>query len=650
VTHAHRVLHLKRPGWWLRPAIGETPLPGRPARAPASRVGAAAALLVVLGVLAYSNALTNPFSGIDTLQAVRDNPDIRSLTPLARALSLHRIGASAANDNSTLVRRPILSLSFAVNYAALGPAPWGFQAGNIVIHTAAALLLFGIARRSLIITAFADRGRACWLAFSIAALWLVHPLQTESVTNIVQRAESLMGFFAFLTLYCAIHAWQSNTRGRGRAWSAAAVLACALGMGTKEIMVVVPLLVWLYDALFVCSGFAEPLGRRPRFYCALAATWLVPALLVALTLENTAREFQPARLGSYLLSQPRVVMHYLRLVFWPHPLFAYIVGQPFWFHPGVDSWVRFLLYAAPLGVLIGATVAALLRRHPAALLGAAFFLPLAPTSLVATFTLIQEHRVYLSLAAALGAIVLATDTLIVRLLPGARRAPRAVLLVVTLTGLLYATRLRNQDYRSDLTLWAPDDLPLAFTMRSGLALYHSNLSEAADVLETLRVAAEQSHPGDPLFAYHVRATSGLATVRTLEARLDDARALFAQALAQDPSYAAAENNLAVACALSGDGTAARRHLQAALALDPQQAATHFNYAIVSLMDGNRAVAEEHLARADELLPAPARLGETRRRALLEIDPTHVRLEALLSPSDQEFSMDYRLALTVAPDH
>jgi hypothetical protein len=615
--------------------------------ASAWHVRSAAFLLVLLGILAYSNAVTNHFIGIDTLQNVRDNPDIRTLTPLPRALSLHRAGADAPNDNSTLVRRPILSFSFALSYAVLGPQAWGFQVGNIAIHIAAALLLFGIVRRTFTIRASATAQRGCWLAFSIAAIWLVHPLNTESVTNIVQRAESLMGCFAFLTLYCAIRSWQSERAPRARGWSAASVLACALGMATKEVMVVVPVLVWLYDAIFLCGSFAVPLRRRWSFYLLLGATWAVPGLLMARTVHNTAREFDSSRIGAYVLSQPRVVLHYLRLAFWPHPLHHYIMGGPFLFHPGLDSWLALARSAVPVGILLVATLVAALRLSPAGFLGAAFFLPLLPTSIAGTL-LIQEHRAYLSLAPLVTGTVMVLDAALVRSAArwrwaGAATAVPVILIALTLFGLVYGTRLRNQDYRSDLTLWAPHDLPLAFTMLSNLAVYHAHWSEAAEVLDTLLGASMRARRDEPLFAYRARALNGLGTVHALQTRLGDAQQLFAQTLVQDPSSAAGENNLGVVLFLRGDAQAARQHLQAARALDPLQAAARHNLEILSAVSGDSAESDSHLAPTD-LSAVPAPVVDDGRRATAGEDLSRAQFMVALSPPDAEFTMDFTLTL------
>lgn len=595
----------------------------------------AAVLLLLVGVLAYSNAVTNRFIGIDTLQAVRDNPDIRSLTPLSRALSLTRTGQAAANDNSTLVRRPVLSLSFALNHALTGSEAWGFQVGNIAIHLTAGLLLFGVARRTLSRLEYRSR-HATWLGFAIAAIFISHPLQTESVTNIVQRAESLMGCFVLLVLYGAIRSWEeSDGAATRRRWSVATVIGCTIGMGAKEMMIAAPLLVWIYDAVFVSGGWREALRRRPRFYAALAATWVVLAVLILATWSNAAREFDSARMLPYVLSQLRVVVHYLRLSFWPDPLYHYVLGTPFWFDPSRDRWLSLAPHAAIVVALSGVTAWGLLYRRPVGFLGAWFFLPLLPTSLAATFTLIQEHRMYLSLAAVVALVAVFADAAIrhgVRRLGTKATAASALILIAVLGGLIAGTRWRNQDYRSDLTLWAPDDLPLAFTMLSNLSVYNGRWHEADEVLSTLLRAALAAKPGEPFFKLRPAAYNGLGVVRACTGRWDEARNLFERALGEQPSYTAAKNNLGVVLFAQGERAAAQQPLAEVMAADPR-------YDYLALRgDGPARTLWVPLLRAT---------GHDHRDGVIAAGLEAFALTIALNPPDEEFAMDFELGLKVA---
>src|SRR2546425_5886487 len=152
---------------------------------------------VVLIAAVTSAAYASSFAGMfvfDDGPAIADNPHIHHLWPLSTAM--------AAPPDSTVSGRPIVSLTLALNYA-LTPDLWGYHAVNLAIHVLAALTPFGIVRRTLAtgVRHVSDTSLTP-LALCIALLWAVHPLQTGAVTYVVQRAESLMGLFSLLTLYC----------------------------------------------------------------------------------------------------------------------------------------------------------------------------------------------------------------------------------------------------------------------------------------------------------------------------------------------------------------------------------------------------------------------------------------------------------------
>jgi hypothetical protein len=144
--------------------------------------------------LAYGGTSTVPFL-YDDLSSIVNNGSIRQL---ATAL-LPPLGATVSG-------RPVLNASFAINYAWGGVDPSGYHELNLAIHGAAALALFGVARRTLLTLGSSSPSIP---AFLIAILWALHPLQTEAVTYVVQRAESLMALFYLLTLYAYIRSAQS---------------------------------------------------------------------------------------------------------------------------------------------------------------------------------------------------------------------------------------------------------------------------------------------------------------------------------------------------------------------------------------------------------------------------------------------------------
>jgi len=268
----------------------------------------AATLLLVAAVLAvYWNSAGGAFV-FDDVPAIVDNPHVRSLRPLSSAF--------AAPAEAPTAGRPIAAFSFAVSYAQGGGDPWWFHAGNVAVHLAAALALFGVVRRTLLAPPMkpllkpAFGSAATTLAFLIALLWAVHPLHTQAVTYVVQRMESLMGLFLLLTMYWSIRAGETGRLSL----LVAAWVACALGMATKQTMAGAPLLVILWDWVFAPR-------MRWRFYGALASTWAVLALvMIQGARPHSVGAIEGWTPASYLLTQTEVILHYVRLAFVPAPL------------------------------------------------------------------------------------------------------------------------------------------------------------------------------------------------------------------------------------------------------------------------------------------------------------------------------------------
>ena len=285
-------------------------------------------------------------------------------------------------------------------------------------------------------------------------LWAVHPLQTESVTYVVQRAESMMGLFYLLTLYCFLRGAESD---RAIVWYAGSLLACLLGMATKEVMVTAPLIMLLYDRTFLAGSFRDALRQRYGLYLALAFTWGVVASLSCSTgfrggtAGFTVKEFT---WWSYLLTQAEVIAHYLRLAFWPSGL-CLDYGWPAAHNVGNVLFPVMLVMG-----LLGLTAWAMVKRPAWGFLGAWFFLILAPTSSILPIRdAAVEHRMYLPLAAVISGAV-AGGWLVARRFEHRGIVSRAALriggtcLVISATvALAVVTFRRNMDYQSVLAIW-----------------------------------------------------------------------------------------------------------------------------------------------------------------------------------------------------
>ena len=399
----------------------------------------ASLLIVLAGVLTYATTLSNPLL-FDDENAILNNTTIRSLDTALRP-----------PRDTPVAGRPLVNFTFALNYAAGGLDVGGYHAVNIAIHIAAALALFGVVRRTLLLPRLAPRfgAAASTMALASALVWLLHPLQTEAVNYLSERTESLMGLFYLLTLYCTLrgsdpgdvaYGGQTPKHGDSRWWRAAAVAACALGMACKESMVTAPVVVVLYDRIFRFASFRDAFRARRGLYAGLAASWLVLGMLMAATPRTSVGFAAGTGAWTYLLNQAELVARYLWLSIWPRAL-VLDYGLP-----------RALSLADVIGpgllviALIAATVAAFRFAPTLAFLGAWFFMTLAPTSsFVPIATEVgAERRMYLPLAALVVLAVVGMS----RLRRWAFAGGTAALCVLLALG----TVLRNQEYRSRLSI------------------------------------------------------------------------------------------------------------------------------------------------------------------------------------------------------
>jgi tetratricopeptide (TPR) repeat protein len=499
-------------------------------------------------LLAYSNS----FSGVlvfDDEPAIAQNPKLGSLWPLTRSL--------VAPPDTTLSGRPVATLTFALDHARTGGTLGGYHTTNVLIHIGCSLLVFGLLRRTLLSPSLIERfgGHASGLAGLVALLFAVHPLQTSAVTYVIQRVEALMSLFYLTTVYCAIRA--SPLEGRGRAiWSLLALFACALGMGTKEVMVTAPLMVIVWDWLFARQGMRS----RRSLYLGLFGSWLILATLQAGNPRGASVGFGSAEWPwwRYLLTQSEVILHYLRLAVFPSSLVLDYDWPPF------ASWTE---VAGPLAIVAGllvATVVGLLRGRAEAFAGAWFFLILAPTSsaLPIITEVAAEHRMYLPIAAILSLIVLGLfgfgRSVPWLAQPGAAvRFAGAGVIAALVFVLAAVTYRRNADYQSYDRIWSDTiaKRPENARARNNYGTYLLTKGRYAEAEVHLR-SAVGNRPAFP------EAQANLGVSLAAQGKLSEGVESLERAVTLRPDYAEAHRNLGEAYAMQGRlGEAARHYLE-----------------------------------------------------------------------------------------
>jgi Flp pilus assembly protein TadD len=525
-------------------------------------------ILVTIGCIAFANAMSGPFI-FDDMNSIPHNPHIRSLWPIWEPLT--------PTPHSAVAARPVIGLSLAVNYAIGGLDVRGYHAVNLAAHLATALLLFGLIRRTLLTDALRPRyqSHSDRIALIVTLWWTVHPIQTEVINYTIQRTEIFMGLFYLLTLYCIA---RSATSPQASRWRVAAVLACALGMGSKEVTATAPIIALLYDRVYFADSFRDLLRRRWPLYAGLAATWIVVAVcvgtaprdesVVRIVAGAVALDGTVVTPWTYLLTQTQVILHYLKISIWPHPL----VLHYHW--PIARSLTEVLLPAGFVLILFLITLW-LLWAHPTlGFPGMCFFFILAPSSSILPIVteVAAERRMYLPLAVVILFFVLLAHAILIRRPPSRFPvtpigcAAMIGLVLLTTATLTFVTWRRNHDYRSDLAIWA-------------------------DTVD--------KQPLDPIA--HLNLGSALAA----RGNLPQATRHFAESVSLLPTHAVAQYNLANAFLQQGKPEMASPHLTEALRIDPEYAAAHATMGILFAQRNELEQAEKHFAHALILRPDDA---------------------------------------------
>lgn len=570
-------------------------------------------VLVLVTAVAYVPSFRGAFL-LDDTHAIVENTRLRTWS------NLHR-------------RRPVVNVTLAMNYAVGGLDPAGYHAVNLGVHLCAALLLFGVVRRILLRTiagcdeasgeaairgdpASLHAGSAAAVALSVALLWGVHPLCTQAVTYVIQRAESLCAMFMLLSVYSLLRAVDDGKA----AWLILGAIAGAAANGCKATAVVLPIVVYIVDAQFVARSLVLPFRKRWWFYVALAAGVGVLAMSGVLrgVLSTTPRTFATVGFGfdgatplEYLLTQSEVILRYLRLAVWP-------VGQCFLYERQFASSLNEVW--APMAVVGGLFIlctAGFFARRWWGAVGLLFFVLLAPTSsIVPIRDPIFEHRMYLPLACVIALLVSCVVGLPSSRVRGMRAAARwrtglrmALVLSVLLAGLTWR---RNTLYESRKRMWrdVAKKQPRCVRAWRGLASVALKEQRYADARKHLTRALT-------INPYAPRAYAALGKLFLSQGKPGEAVAAYRRAVELDPYYFAGRGDLAAALAQVGEVGKAEHMLQELVEIRPEMADAWCNLGNVYYVQRRPLEAKAAYERALELDPEHvfAREGIERLRRL-----------------------------------
>jgi tetratricopeptide (TPR) repeat protein len=633
--------------------------------------------ILALWVLVFA-AYSNSFSAgllFDSVGVIEQDPRIREATP--QNIQSILTGQYWYVNTTAGLYRPVTTLSYLMNYAVLGNVtrPAGYHWVNFALHGINVALVYALG-----VLLFGQPA----LAWALAAIWGLHPVLTESVTNIVGRADLLAAFGVMAGLLC--HARGASIGGARRwMWLAALVVAQTVGLFSKESAAALPGIMLLYDLIWPKRGTWR---SRATAYAALALPFVAffflrGGIVTHMVVEFTENPLVHAGFWTARLTAVKVIGKFLWLFLWPARLsadYSYhavpVFGWP------VSSWEDAKVLVA-LAFCLGAGLLAILlavrwRRtgKPFVFFLAFFFVALLPTSnlIIIIGSIMAERFLYLPSVGLAGCLVAAIHALSQRTSVKWRVAPQAAWVAMGLVCLAFAARTyaRNFDWQNERSLWTstvdvcPSSARPHYNLATVLAQIPGRLPDAiAEFEAALRIRPDyaEAHynlgnalarmPGrmpDAIVEYEAALQNvpnlieahyslGNALSHT-PGRLAEAITEYQAALRIQPNYVAAHNNLGTALArTAGRLPDAIVEFEAALRIQPDYADAHNNL-------GN-ALAE-----------TPGRLQDAiaEYRAALRIEPNHLRAHINLGDAlaqvpghISEAITEYQAALRIKSD-
>jgi Flp pilus assembly protein TadD len=542
--------------------------------------------ICLLCIIIYSNTLDSSFV-FDDFHNIKDNPYIR-LTDIDFE-KLYNAGYKSPNSN-----RPVANISFAINYYFGRYDVTGYHIVNILIHLINGIIVYFLARiifkqvsnvlkyripqsrpprlsppgirlrRSRWRTGESNGRQASipFMSLFASLFFIAHPLQTQSVTYIVQRMNSMAVMFYLLAFILYIYGRLSQVRrNRWTLW-AGCFVSWILSLGCKEIAATLPFILLLYEWYFFQDLSKNWLKKNLKYFLGLIVLLGLLAFIYlgALPFDKilasyTYRDFT---MSERVLSQFRVLVFYLGLLLYPHPsrlnLLHHVTTSHSLFDP-ITTFFSLLIIVC----LIGIAIYLARRQRLISFCILWFLIHLVIESSILGLEMIFEHRLYLPMFG----FALLVAYLVSHLFLLKKRSWALIISASIIVSLGMATFLRNRIWQDRIILWS-------------------------DVVSK----SPQSH----------RAHYNLGSDLTRQGSLTEAIAHFSEALRIKPDYAKAHNNLGVALERQGMFKEAIDHYSEALRIKPDFAEAHYNLGVALERQGMFKEAIDHYFEALRVKP------------------------------------------------
>jgi tetratricopeptide (TPR) repeat protein len=353
----------------------------------------AVALIVVVALITYANTFHVPFH-FDDWANIHENPHIR-----IKPFTFDRLEELARHTYSFSIR--IFSyFTFALNYYFGEFEVFGYHLINLLIHIASGLFLYWLLLLTLNLPSLKERYGS--MAFSIALfsslLFIAHPIQTQSVTYIVQRMASMAGMFYLLAMLFYVKGRLSKGTPRLLYW-VGMVLSYLFGLFSKENVAILPLFVALYEFYFFQNLDMSLKGKKVLTFL-IGSVFLIGVLIFLFWGKRyfdviiEGYKIRDFTLTQRVLTQFRVVLYYVTLLLYPSPS-RLILDYDFPTSRGILDPPTTLLSMLIIAGLIGYSIWTAKRRPLLSYFVLWYLGNLVIESSIFPLEMVCEHRLYL---------------------------------------------------------------------------------------------------------------------------------------------------------------------------------------------------------------------------------------------------------------
>ncbi len=584
--------------------------------------------MAVFVFLIYSNNMTGPFV-FDDEQNIRDNPHIR-LTELTFE-SIRKAGFE-----SGISTRPVANISFALNYYFHKYNVMGYHLINILIHIATGILLFFFVKTTLgfkiedcrlktdDLQPVSNLQSPMFLVpFFTAFIWLVHPIQTQSVAYIVQRMNSMASMFYILSVLLYVRGRLAEGKAKKTILFISCVLSGILALGSKEMTGTIPFFIFLYEWYFFQKLSLDWFKQRFFIFVGILVFFVIFAFIYLgenplQKILNTYK-YRDFTVEQRMLTQFRVVVFYISLLIFPHPSRLNLTHN----FPLSFSLIDPVTTVFSIGIILGLIGLAFYIAKKSPLISFCilwYFGNLVIESSVIGLEIIFEHRNYLpSMLVSLIPVILlmrAADHSFVRQYIKDIKAKWigvGVMCVMVAVLSVWAYQ-RNNVWSESISLWkdcvkkSPENVRPYNNL--GIALSaRKNYKEAMEIFsEALKIK-----PDYP-FAHN-----NLGLILARQDRKEEAMLHYYEALRLKPDYVDAHYNIANEMSEQEDYDKALYHFSMVIKINPLHENAHNSIGSILLKQDQDEKATEHYYQALKINPNFAKAHNNLGLALAKKD-------------------------------